>query len=579
MSRPEPQMNSAPRVSKLLTLLRCKWAVALPALLTWMVCWCILPVQAQTPPATPEPGTVLVLQSSTPTIPVGQVFSATIQVRTSQLVDGVAAYVNFDPTVLQVAAISPGSTLSLELQNQFDNTRGHINFVAGQLNSPFPSRDFVLATIRFQATRQIFETLLTFESMDSQRQSNVTFNGNLILVNSENAAVTVIDPPTATPTATRTPVPPTATPTATRTRVPPTATPTRVPPTATRTPLPPTATPTRVTPTATRTPLPPTATRTPVRATATPTRVPPTATRTPLPPTATPTRVTPTATRTPVRATATRTPVRATATPTRVPPTATPTATRPSIRATATQTPVRPPMLPILPPTVMDIPETELSTDTPIVLPPPINTPTPVPTENSDSRRWLLEGTEDSVFSTDSAFGHTVLFVPAAAIVEKQPDVLYALSYVEQTPPLLAPDPLFSFVGRAFHVELLVNGQTQPEYIFTKPVELRLAYLPVQELDPNSLALFWYDRSADQWFSEGHWVSSVDPAAQTVHVTLPKTGQYVLGVRASPGNLPVEPMEAVGHLFLPMISGECTLECQTRPSTSAVQLFLPTISR
>ncbi|MBU6351809.1 MAG: hypothetical protein KGS73_16855 [Chloroflexi bacterium] len=240
---------------------------------------------------------------------------------------------------------------------------------------------------------------------------------------------------------------------------------------------------------------------------------------------------------------------------------------------------MRPLLLPISTLNVVDISETALSTDTPIVLPPPITTPPPVPTENGDSRTWPLEGAGDSVFSTESAFGHTVMSVPAAAIVEKQPDVLYALSYVEQTPPLLVPDPLFSFVGRAFHVELLVNGQTQPEHTFTEPIELTLEYLPVQELDPNSLALFWYDRSAAQWFSEGHWVSSVDPAAQTVHVTLPRTGQYVLGVRVSPSNLPVEPMEAVGQLFLPMISGECTLECQTRPSTSAVQLFLPTVSR
>ncbi|MBU6352161.1 MAG: hypothetical protein KGS73_18660, partial [Chloroflexi bacterium] len=279
MSRPDPKMNVAHRFSKLLVLLRCKWVVALPTLLTWMVCWCILPVQAQTPPATatPEPGTVLVLQPSITTIPVGQVFSATIQVRTGQLVDGVAAYVNFDPTVLQVAAISPGNSLSLELQNQIDNTQGHINFVAGQLNSPFPSRDFVLATIRFQATRQIFETLLTFESVDPQRQSSVTFNGNLILNNYQNAAVTVIAPPTATPTLTL--APPTATPTPTL--APPTATRTPVPPTATRTPVPPTATRTPVPPTATRTPVPPTATRTPVPPTATRTPVPPTATRTP----------------------------------------------------------------------------------------------------------------------------------------------------------------------------------------------------------------------------------------------------------------------------------------------------------
>jgi hypothetical protein len=483
MSRPDPKTDIAHRFFKQFVLFRCKWAVALPALLTWMVCGHILPLQAQTPPATttPESGTVLVLQPSVTTILVGQTFSVTIQVRTSQMVDGSGAYVNFDPTVLQAAAISPSNSLSLELQNQIDNTQGHINFVAGQLNSPFPSRDFVLATVRFQATRQFFETLLTFESVDPQRQSNVTFNGNSILSNYQNAAVVVVAPPTATQT------------------------PTLAPPTATRTP----------------TLAPPTATRTPIRATVTP---------------------------------------------------------RP-IAPTATRTPMRPLLLPISTPNVVDISETALSTDTPIVVSPPITTPLPAPTENGDSRTWPLEGAGDSVFSTESAFGHTVMSVPAAAIAEKQPDVLYALSYVEQATPLPVPDSLFSFVGRAFHLELLVNGQTQPEYRFAEPVSLILEYLPGQDLDPNALALFGYDRSANHWFSEDHWVSSVDPAAQTVHVAVPQTGHYVLGLRVSPSNLPVEPMEAVGQLFLPMISGECTLECQTRPSASAVQLFLPTVSR
>ncbi|MFN8485160.1 MAG: choice-of-anchor Q domain-containing protein [Anaerolineae bacterium] len=123
----------------------------------------------------------------------------------------------------------------------------------------------------------------------------------------------IVATPTATPTATNTPLPPTATPTATNTLPPPTAT-----PTATNTLPPPTATPTATntlppptaTPTATNTPLPPTAT--------------PTATNTPLPPTATPT-----ATNTPLPPTATPT-----ATNTTLPPTATPTATATAAGAT-----------------------------------------------------------------------------------------------------------------------------------------------------------------------------------------------------------------------------------------------------
>jgi hypothetical protein len=51
------------------------------------------------------------------------------------------------------AAISPGNSLSLELQNQIESNDAGTMWILlpVKLNSPFPSRDFVLATVRFQS--------------------------------------------------------------------------------------------------------------------------------------------------------------------------------------------------------------------------------------------------------------------------------------------------------------------------------------------------------------------------------------------------------------------------------------------
>ncbi len=222
-----------------------------------------------------------------------------------------------------------------------------------------------------------------------------------ISVNAPTATPTATNspvPPTATPTATNSPVPPTATPTATNSPVPPTAT-----PTATNSPVPPTATPTATnspvpptaTPTATNTPVPPTATPTATNSPVPPT-VTPTATNSPVPPTATPTStnspVPPTATPTPTNspvpptatATATNSPVPPTATPTPtnspVPPTATPTATNSPVPPTATPTATNSPVPPTATPTPTNspVPSTATPTKTPTAT--PTKTPTTTPT-------------------------------------------------------------------------------------------------------------------------------------------------------------------------------------------------------
>ncbi len=117
----------------------------------------------------------LVLTPVSTTVSLGQTFSVTVQVHTTQAVDGGSAYVDFDPAQLQVASVTAGSTLPMALQNQVDNVVGRINFAAGALSGPYPSSDFVLATVVFTATGQTVATPLTFATVDP-RQSDVQYD-------------------------------------------------------------------------------------------------------------------------------------------------------------------------------------------------------------------------------------------------------------------------------------------------------------------------------------------------------------------------------------------------------------------
>lgn len=144
--------------------------------------------------ATPNPtqGAVLAIAPAATTVGVTQSFSVTIRVRTTQPVDGAAAYINFDPAVLQVAQITAGSALPSVLHNQIDNVQGRLDFVAGALSAPFPSADFTLATVFFTATQATASTPLNFAAANP-RLSDVTFGGASILHHREAGAVTVRD--------------------------------------------------------------------------------------------------------------------------------------------------------------------------------------------------------------------------------------------------------------------------------------------------------------------------------------------------------------------------------------------------
>jgi predicted secreted protein len=154
------------------------------------------PIPSHTPTATPTatplaPGyAVLALAPTTQTVALGQTVSVAIRVRTNQPVDGAAAFIDFDPTKLRVASITAGTGLPIVVQNQFDNGQGRVSFAAGALTLPYPSSDFVLATVVFTATGATSSTPLTFAHTNPWA-SDITLNGNSVLAAREPASVTV----------------------------------------------------------------------------------------------------------------------------------------------------------------------------------------------------------------------------------------------------------------------------------------------------------------------------------------------------------------------------------------------------
>ena len=148
-------------------------------------------------------------------VTVGDTFTVAVEVNTQQPVDGASAAIDFDPTYLQVLKIVPSQTLTLSLQNEYDNEKGTLQFAAGTLNPPFPTSNFTLMTLELVAIGEIEQTDLTFRTGELLT-SDVTYGGISILDDVEPGSVTIkplfpitIVPETPTP---ETPTPETPTP-------------------------------------------------------------------------------------------------------------------------------------------------------------------------------------------------------------------------------------------------------------------------------------------------------------------------------------------------------------------------------
>lgn len=152
------------------------------------VCGDATAARAAADSAAPAVATVSALLDAA-TVAVGQPLKLTLRVDPAgQPVDGAAAYLTFDPAVVQVVAVTAGAALPQEIQNTFDNTAGRIDFAAGTFDAPLAT-PFDLAVVQLQAVGAGATTLI-FERTPP-RATDVTAVGGSVLGNIVEGQLTV----------------------------------------------------------------------------------------------------------------------------------------------------------------------------------------------------------------------------------------------------------------------------------------------------------------------------------------------------------------------------------------------------
>ena len=88
-------------------------------------------------------------------------------------VDTVQVYLNFDPAKLQVLDVFGSGALEAELQANWDNDRGHIDYAAGTLVGTPVNAPFVLVSIEFEAVAATGTdgTGVAFAPLEAPRQT------------------------------------------------------------------------------------------------------------------------------------------------------------------------------------------------------------------------------------------------------------------------------------------------------------------------------------------------------------------------------------------------------------------------
>jgi hypothetical protein len=143
--------------------------------------------------------------SAVNSIAVGQTFNMEIRTSVSgaQQVDGVDAYIIFDPVKLEVVdadfsqggiQITPGASLTTVLFNTVDNTTGLVSFSSGKLSPPFPTGAFTVASIQFRAKAATggISTPVTVSLSGLATTSVVDFGGSPVAGTHGDAAVQII---------------------------------------------------------------------------------------------------------------------------------------------------------------------------------------------------------------------------------------------------------------------------------------------------------------------------------------------------------------------------------------------------
>jgi hypothetical protein len=152
----------------------------------------------------------LALDPATASTRVGDEIAIRVEARAgAQAIDGVSAYLDFDPSVLQVVRMLPGADLPVAIENRADNGVGRIDFSAGTF-AQFPSGGVTVVTVTFRAIAPSAGSAVLFNDSGA-RTSDVTFGGASVLGDLQAASIAVGGQPTASPQSTPTTVEATAT--------------------------------------------------------------------------------------------------------------------------------------------------------------------------------------------------------------------------------------------------------------------------------------------------------------------------------------------------------------------------------
>jgi hypothetical protein len=136
-------------------------------------------------------GTVQLLLVAPAEVDTGAELTVTVVVDAGeQMVDGAAAYLRFDPDVLEAVSVTDARAFDIQLlAPTFDNTAGTLKFAAGSLQN-FRNGRFDLLTVVFRARRDTDETSITFER-SPPRLSDATFAGASVLASAEPASLRI----------------------------------------------------------------------------------------------------------------------------------------------------------------------------------------------------------------------------------------------------------------------------------------------------------------------------------------------------------------------------------------------------
>jgi hypothetical protein len=111
----------------------------------------------------------------------GERFAITVAVSNpySQPLDASALHLLFEPDDLQVIKIDPGAELDTVIENQWDNPKGTIDYVAGTLEIPVSS-SLTLATIHLEAKRTIVQSEISYR-IGGGAKTGIAHGGRLLL--------------------------------------------------------------------------------------------------------------------------------------------------------------------------------------------------------------------------------------------------------------------------------------------------------------------------------------------------------------------------------------------------------------